>query len=209
MKRVIDIATCAIEGVEQFIETPRPRKGTNDEAKKEAQIAEKLAERIGGASLDLDLCRLSAVGWLSSPAEPDAQIMLCRDEHDEKAVLVSIADFFRAVDNAAITYFGNNFDLMVLQRRARWLGVPFPVINTDRYRSPHHDLGELLSDRNPDRRRSLSFYVKRHGWSDLQKPLDGSREAQVHQTGEWDLLAESVRHDVIATSRLASWLKVW
>jgi hypothetical protein len=213
MKRVIDIATAPIEHPERFIDTPKPRKGTIDEAKQSKQIADKLAERIDGAGLDLDLCRLSAVGWITKgPTTGDIHeplIVLCPTETEEIDVLKDIAFFFGAVDNQAITYFGLNFDLLVLQRRALYLGVPFPKLNTDRYRSPHPDIGELLSGGNPDRRRPLTFYVKRLGWDDLQKPLAGADEAKVHESGQWDLLAESVRHDVLATARLASWLKVW
>lgn len=208
MRRVIDIATCAIDGVESFIETPRPRKGTKDEAKQAMQIADKLAERVEGASLDLDLCRLTAVGWMETP-NSQPWVETCRSETDERTVLGLLATFFSGMDNQAITYFGNQFDLLVLQRRARWLGVNFPTLNTDRYRGHHIDIGEILSDRTPDRRRSLGFYIKRHHWDDLQKPLEGAEEAKVHETQRWDELAASVRHDVIATSRLASWLKVW
>jgi len=71
------------------------------------------------------------------------------------------------------------------------------------------DLCEILSDRNPQRRRSLDFYCKRMGWDDLNpKPLSGADEAQVHVTGRWDELEASILRDVTATCRLASWLDV-
>jgi hypothetical protein len=66
----------------------------------------------------------------------------------------------------------------------------------------------MLSDRNPARRKSLGFFVKRLGWSDLLKPLSGAAESNVFATGDWAGLEASLRHDLTATYRLAKWLGV-
>jgi len=47
--------------------------------------------------------------------------------------------------------------------------------------------------------------VRRLGWSDLIKPLDGAEEARVFETGDWDKLMGAVAHDLRATARLAKW----
>jgi hypothetical protein len=111
--------------------------------------------------------------------------------------------------NIAITYAGLHFDLPVLQRRALYLGVPFPKLNLDRYRTPHIDLMELLSGGDRERRRSLQFFCKRLGWTDLVKPLSGAEEAQVFSSGRWEDLRASLAHDLEATSRLATFARVW
>jgi hypothetical protein len=67
---------------------------------------------------------------------------------------------------------------------------------------------EILTDRNPQRRRALTFYVRRLGWTYLEKPMSGAEESRVIETGRWDDLSASVRHDVTATYLLAGWLGV-
>lgn len=203
---VLDVASAPIADVEQFIDTPKPRKGTKDVEKQEAQIAEKRQALIDGAGLDLDLARLSGVGYQIDDGTPQV-IDLCRTEEDERIVLRNLAAFLSTPSYRLVTYNGFSFDIPLLMRRARYLDVKFPIVNLDRYRSPHRDLLLELSDRDPQRKRSLSFYVKRLGM-DLVKPLDGAEESRVHETGAWDLLEQSIRHDVTATTRLAEWMGI-
>jgi hypothetical protein len=40
------------------------------------------------------------------------------------------------------------------------------------------------------------------------KPLSGAEEAKAPALGQWDELEQSVRHDVIATYRMAVWMGV-
>jgi len=106
-----------------------------------------------------------------------------------------------------VTYGGHFFDLPLLMRRAKYLGVAFPWVNVDKYRSPHTDLLDLMSDRDPQRRKSLGFYVRRLKMG-LTKPLAGVEEAKVYESGRWDELARSLNHDVCAIKRLAEWAGV-
>ncbi len=211
MKRVIDIATAPLPEAASYLDTPKPRKGTKDAEKIEAQIADKLASRLEMAATDWDLCRITAVGWLlhGEPESVDNTVRLCQNEHEEGDALVEVAAWLANTDAKAVTFGGMSFDLPILQRRAKYLGVPFPILNLDRFRSPHPDLMLLLSGGDKDKYRSLKFYCRRLGWDDLCKPLEGAREAQVFQTGEWALLKDSVLHDLWATARLASWAKAW
>lgn len=203
---ILDVASAPIADVEQFIDTPRPRKGTKDEAKQQEQIAAKLQERIDGAGLDVDLARITGIG-MSIDGEP-AVIDLCKSEDDERMALRNIGGLLSSPSYRLVTYGGFHFDVPLLMRRARYLGEKFPIVNLDRYRSPHRDLLLELSDRDPQRRRSLGFYVKRLGWTDLVKPLDGAEEARVHESWKWDELQASILHDVTATVRLAQWMGV-
>lgn len=202
---VIDLASSALPDAEAYLEgTVRAPGNYKDADKISAYIAEKQAERLSEAALDVDLARITALGFALDAKAIDVRV--CRQESDERLLIADLADL---VSNATIITFGGfNFDLPLVMRRAQYLGMKFPKLNLDRYKSPHIDLCELLSDRNPQRRRSLGFYAKRMGWTDLTKILSGAEEAQVPTSNRWDDLEASIRHDITATYRLAKWCNV-
>jgi hypothetical protein len=201
---ILDIATAPLPDAETYLEgSVRAPSNYKDEAKIAEYIAEKQAERLQMAATDVDLARVTGVCYRDHQGYEG--IGTPRAEDAEKNTLATLAEHLTG-SLTVITYGGFNFDLPLLMRRARYLGVDFPKLNLDRYRSPHLDLCELLSDRDFKRRRPLGFYVKRLGWTDLQKTLSGAEEARVPETGRWDDLAASLRHDVTATARLAAWM---
>lgn len=204
---ILDIATASIVDADGYLDgVVRAPSNYKDQAKIDEYIREKQAERLAMAGTDIDLARVTGVGLTTE--EDGILVKVARDERDECAVLAELALVLTARP-IIITFGGLNFDLPLLMRRARYLGVKFPTISLDRFKSPHIDLCELLSDRNPQRRRSLDFYVKRLGWKDLDpKPMSGADESRVHDTGQWDLLEKSIRRDVAACYRLACWLDV-
>lgn len=204
---VLDVSSAPLPDADKYLEgAVRAPKNYKDESAIAAYITEKTAERLQMAATDVDLARLTGVGTLGIH-DVETRIQLLRDEADEREALLWLAALVPYGSGVSIITFGGfNFDLPLIQRRAKYLGVKFPVINLDRFRSPHHDLCEELSDRNPQRRRSLWFYAKRLGWTDISKPLSGEEEAQVPVTGKWDELAASLTHDVTATYRLAVWM---
>ncbi len=203
---ILDVSSSALPDAETYLEgTVRPRKGTKDEDKIAAQIAAKTDERLAMAALDLDLAYITGVAMRNSDGESTVWRGILAAV--EPKFISELSGMVR--DCSIITYGGFNFDLPLIQRRAMYLGVKFPVLNLDRYRSPHVDLSELLSDRNPQRRRSLDFYCKRLGWDDLMpKPLSGAEEAHVPTSQRWDELALSLKRDVEAIYRLAVWCGV-
>lgn len=204
----IDVASAPIVGAEAYIEPATAPSNYKDPEKIAAYIAEANADRLSRAALDLDLACISMIGFQIGGGQP--VFLDCRDEDQERIALREIAELlsesFSRVPPTIITFNGTVFDLPLLMRRARYLGVTFPVINLDRYRSPHLDLCNILSDRDNARRRSLGFYVRRLGWTDLVKPLSGAEEALAPSNGQWAELQQSVRHDVIGAYRLAQWL---
>ena len=107
-----------------------------------------------------------------------------------------------------MTFNGLAFDLVILERRYLYLGLPALGWQLDKYRTNHIDLLARLSGGDRERRRSLEFYVRRLGWADLHKPLSGADEALAPGRGQWLELAESVSHDVTATVRLARWMGI-
>jgi RNase_H superfamily len=200
---VLDVATAPIEGAAGYLEgSIKAPANYKDLDKIAAYVAEKQAERLALAAVDVDLARITAVGLCALDV---VSVYDARSEEEERALLTTLVEKMD-VGQVLVTYGGFNFDLPLLMRRARYLGVDFPTINLDKYRSPHLDVCEWLSDRNPQRRRPLTFYTKRLGWSDLTKPLSGADEARVFETGQWQELVDSVYHDVTALHRLAGWL---
>jgi DNA polymerase elongation subunit (family B) len=199
---ILDVATAPLPDAETYLEgTIRAPKNYKDEQAIADYIAEKQAERLQMAAIDIDLARITGVAEMSEAVNV---CVTCRDEKAERRHLAALANDLS--DNPTIITFGGfNFDLPLIQRRARYLGVNFPKLNLDRFRSPHIDLCEELSDRNPQRRRSLEFYAKRLDMG-ITKTLSGAEESQVPVTGKWDELADSLKHDITATYRLAQWL---
>lgn len=199
----LDVASTPIDNAAEYLEPVHAPSTWKDQAKIDAYVADKTAERTAGAGLDLDLARIAGIGL---HGQDGRDIWLCKTEDQERDALRSLGLVIQEVNPCIVTYNGFSFDIPLLMRRARYLDVPFPKISTDRFKSSHADLMLELTDRDPSRRRSLGFYVRRLGWSDLVKPLSGAEEARVPQTGQWDELAASIAHDLEATKRLAAWL---
>ena len=202
---VLDLATTVLPDAEQWIADDPIEAPSNwkDEAKIAEYIKQKRQERLDRAALDPDCCRISCFGGL---IDGQAEATAAKDEDIERALLKSLA-YSLDVGHSLITFNGFRFDLPILARRALYLGVDLPL-EWDRYRSPHVDLYERLTHHGLSLAHSLSWYVKRFGWTDLHKPLTGAEEARAPQEGRWDELCASVRHDVIATARLAEKLRV-
>lgn len=200
---VLDLASAPIADAGSYVEPASAPSNWKDAEKIAAYVAEKTAERVASAALDLDLARITAIGVAD---DSGVSVQVAKAEEHERTCLDTLRHW--VTGTAIVTYGGLRFDLPLALRRARYLQVDFPTLNLDRYRTTHVDLCDLLSDRDPSRRRPLGFYVRRLGWTDLVKPLSGEEESRVIETGRWDDLAASVRHDVVAIHRLAQWLGV-
>lgn len=200
---IVDIATTPIANADQFLEEPSAPANYKDPIKIAAYIEEKKREGADRCGLDLDLGRITAIGMSNDSGA--VVILICATEDEEREALKFIADHVAGA--TLVTYNGHRFDLPFLMRRALYLGVKFPVINLDRYKTRHLDLSEVLTNRGVLTSHSLSFYVKRLSWG-LVKPLSGADEAWALQEGKLEELEASVRHDVQATRKLAEWLGV-
>jgi hypothetical protein len=208
---ILDIATAALPDAADYVTPAAERKPPKNYTKADtiaAWQAEAVAEDIARAALDLDLARLSGMAyWQSGQEGPVVWTDRYRAEVSwEAQTLKDLAGLITGAEKL-ITYGGHFFDLPLLMRRAKYLGVAFPWVNVDKYRSPHMDLLDLMSDRDPQRRKSLGFYVRRLKMG-LTKPLAGADEAKVYEHGRWDDLAASLEHDVTAIKRLAEWAGV-
>lgn len=211
MSRIIycDVSTAPIEGVVDFIEdadAPENYKNPDAIAKFKAEAKQKA---IAKAALDPDLCRITGIGLAANKAELDTfSAYLCQDEDKEKFAIQAFAqEIGQLHDQPPAMLVGFNalrFDWPVLMRRARYLGVKL-TINIDRYRGFNLDLSDAITNKGQLTSKSLAFYVKRLGWTDLSKPLSGEEEARIFEHERWDDLAASLRHDVEAVKRLHQW----
>jgi DNA polymerase elongation subunit (family B) len=212
---VLDLETLPITSAADYVSVADISAPSNykDAEKIAAYCAAKRTERIAEAALDLDLARICAIGTLEH-GSPDGP--LCVKAEDEAAEARELQwvqiDLDRADPLTLVTFNGHRYDLPLLMRRARYLGVPFPRISLDRYKSPHVDLYEELTMRGAIKAHGLRWYMRRHGWTDLLEadPLkDGGADvAQAAAEGRWKDIEAHVRCDVVGTYRLAQWLGV-
>lgn len=202
MHLLTDISTAPLPGCEQWLEPVSAPSNYRDEAKIAAYIDEKRQEQIARAGLDPDLSRITGVGM---HCHGHTRVVLCPTEDDECRALTEFIEVMGT--KTLVGYNSARFDWPFMMRRAAYLGLDLSI-NTDRFKSPHVDVMERLTHRGVLAAKSLRFYVSRHGWSDLVKPLSGAAEANVLQTQDWDGLEASLRHDVEALRRLCVWLKV-
>lgn len=199
----LDISTAPLPEAANFIEAPRPPGNYKNQSTIDQWIEDKKAERLAEAGLDLDLCQVTGAAW-SLDGDMSSRVTM-GDTKAEMEIIAKIAQLVKD-GHELVTFNGRWFDVPVLKRRARYLGIWFPAVSCDRFRSPVIDLLAHLSDNDPTRKRSLTFYCKRLGWADLcEKPLDGRDEANVLQSGAWSELQASLERDVTAIRRLAEW----
>lgn len=211
---ILDIETASIPNAADFLplEDIAPDGRLTDPKKIADDVAKKQKALLDAAALDLDLARIVCVG-VSGPNV--AKVVTCVDEEQEKNCLRVFAQLFAPkgyMDVNLVTFNGHKYDLPLLMRRARYLGVKFPALNLDRYKSPHIDLYEVLTLKGAIKAHGLRWYFKRLGYTDLLDcdPLvkGGGDVAQAVAEGRWDAIAEHCHCDVEGTRRLAQWLGV-
>lgn len=215
---VLDIETAPIPNAADFLPVGDIAAPSNytDPVKIAASIEKQRQKLIADAALDLDLARLVTIGTWTS--DSGTSVLEIHDEDSERIALETLAYRLRRPsrdgnDAMLITFNGHKYDLPLLMRRARYLGVKFPEINLDRYKSPHIDLYDVLSmKRNDIKAHGLRWYFRRLGYTDLLEadPLDkgGSDVGQAITEGRWDDVATHCRCDIEGTVRLARWMGI-
>jgi DNA polymerase elongation subunit (family B) len=209
---ILDLETLPISNAADFVTLDDISAPSNykDPDKIAAYVAKERDSRIAAAALDLDLAQICAIGMVDHEG---VSVVWTPERTSEKGMLEILAGQLRKDEFLKlVTFNGFKYDLPLLQRRARYLGVDFPRINLDRYRSPHVDLYEELTLRGAVKAHGLRWYMRRHGWTDLLEadPLKdgGSEVAQAAKDGRWEDIAAHARVDAQATYRLAVWLGV-
>ncbi len=198
-KLVFDIETAPLAEAVDYIEQASAPANYKDEEKIKAYVAEKTAENLERCGLDVDLCRVVAIGFQVEGARP---AVLIADEDNAEADILK--RFWRITDGRHLVGFNClGFDLPVLLRRSLYLGVKTPHIAIDKYRHPQvTDLMQLLSFNGTLKFRGLSFYAKRFGLA-VQDTMTGADIAKAVRERRWADVEAHVLADVEKTMRLA------
>jgi hypothetical protein len=205
---IVDIECCGIDTASDYLEPVEAPSNYKDTAKIEAYIKEAMAKAIDRCALDPDLCRIVALG--AGEVEGHDTVLICRDEETEAAALEALG---KRITNAAgvartiVSFNGFGYDLPVLMRRAQYLGVNFPVLNIDKYRSPHIDLMQRLSFNGAIKPHGLRFYASRFGMV-VNDPSTGADIAALVKAGDWKAVEEHCLADLAQTRFLAQKLRL-
>lgn len=205
---IIDIECVGIDTASDYLEPVEAPSNYKDPLKIDAYIKEATAKAIERCGLDPDLCRCVAIGH--GPSDGPDHVIICRDEETEAASLDALA---RQITNAAgvtrtlVSFNGFGYDLPVLMRRAQYLGVNFPLLNLDRYRSPHIDLMQRLTFNGAIKAHTLKFYASRFGMP-VEDNVDGSQIAALVKAGDWAGVESHCRSDLAITRFLAQKLRL-
>jgi predicted PolB exonuclease-like 3'-5' exonuclease len=204
---VFDIETAPLAVAADYLEPVEAPANYKDPIKIAAAIAEKTAEQLSRCSLDVDLCRVVAIGYQF--ADTDAPTVLTAP--DEAQEVAALTQFWTAVGDRHLVGFNClAFDLPVLLRRSLYLDVPAPRLQVDRFKHPSvTDVMQLLSFNGTLRLRGLSFYTKRFGFVVPPDTLTGADIPEAVATGRWTDVEQHVRADVLKTALLAERLGVF
>lgn len=204
LRVIFDLETVPLPDAADYIDTSEMAAPSNwkDEAKIKANIEEQKTKAVARAALDIDLCRIVALGWMPEDTnEPTVKLLRTPDPAMEAALL---RQFWDELDERATV--GKNslgFDFPVLLRRSMYLGVQAPAINLDKYRTPHIDLQQRLTFNGTVKpTRSLDFYCKRLR-IDVPDTVSGKDIGALVAAEQWDAVIGHCRADVLKTKALA------
>lgn len=196
---VLDIETVALPDAAGFIETPRAPKNWKDPAKIAAYVAEKQNEETAEAGLDHDLAQIVAIGILYE-GEDEPLVTTINDMHEAEMLRWY---WHHVGQRATVGYNTLGFDLPMVLRRSLYLGVTTPVINLDRYRTPHIDLQQKLSYDGKFKYRSLNWYCKRFALNVADDSVTGEDIPRLVVEGNWAAIADHCWTDVLKVAELA------
>lgn len=204
---VFDLETLPIDSAATFLEEPEAPGNYKDPIKIREYIAEAKGKQLGKCSLDPSLCRIAALGFLhEGQVEPTVLVIL--DEREEKWALAQWWDQVGMAGGGhrrTVGFYGLSFDWPVIITRSWLLGVPFSMPDVDKYnRAGHADLYQRLTFRDAVPSHSLDFFAKRHGVVlPEEDTIDGSQVAEAIARGDWEVVRQHCRLDVLKTAGLA------
>jgi len=195
-----DIETAPMIGAAEYIEPGEAPANYKDPDKIAAYVAAAQVKELEKAALDLDLCRIVAIGWAGN----DGPVSSVTNEPEQDMLNM----FWSVVREAGRTVVGFNclgFDLPVLVRRSQYLGVSVPYLNITKHRHPGIlDVMQLLSFDGLVRARSQSFYCRRFNITGgaVADTITGADIGRLVDAGEWDKVSVHVVADVEKTRAL-------
>ena len=198
---IFDIETCPLDDAAEYITPAEAPANYKDHEKISAFVAEKTAEKVARAALDLDLCRIVAIGiWGEHDEQPEV-VMSCTGAGEQ----MLLTWFWRVVKGFHLVGFNClSFDLPVLFRRSLYLDIQAPRIAIDRFWHPEvTDLMQELSYGQTDKVRGLDFYSRRFGL-DIPQDTSGAAIGELVKADDWDAVEAHCRADVQRTAALAA-----
>lgn len=195
---VIDIECVGSPDAATFLDPVKPPANYKDPEKIKAYCAEEFDKRVASAALEADLCEIVATGWMHDG--DTCAVVSTREDMNEVDLLREL--WHHIGTSAIIGYNALGYDLPVLIRRSQLLGVMYPTLNLDRYRTPHIDLMQRLTFNGLLTYRSLAFYCRRFNVP-CEDTTKGSDVAQLVAAGDWAAVAGHCRSDVEKTAALA------
>lgn len=196
---VFDIETAPLDDAAEYIESAEAPSHYKDPLKIADYIAKANADQLEKCSLDVDLCRVIAIGWWPEGAERPAVM----SQGDEATMLRAFWQLV-AGDRHLVGFNCLGFDLPVLLRRSLYLGVAAPHLQIDRFKHPRvTDVMDELSFGGKLKFRGLSFYAKRFNLG-IEETLTGADIAQAVKDGRWAEIEDHVKADVKKTAALAT-----
>jgi predicted PolB exonuclease-like 3'-5' exonuclease len=196
---IVDLESFAITDAEQYVEPVDAPSNYKDPIKIAEYIKTAQGKSIDRCALDPDLARIVALGWMF-PSDAKPIVVTCKDERQEREALEM---FWReAVDVNLVTFNGLRFDLPMLMRRSQYLRLAYPLLNLDKYRTPHRDLMSILTFNGAINAHSLKFYLSRFGIAS-DDITTGKDIAALVKAGDWDGVKAHCASDVLGTKRLA------
>ena len=213
---VLDLEAVARPGLEALLDPVNAPANYKDAEKIAAKKQEKLQALIDRAALDVNLCRIVALGVQAGGVTTVTAFKTEAEEVEGLKLLAGAIDLTgRGGLRRIITFNGLHYDLLVLQQRARILGVRFPTIDVGApWRNPNTDLMQVLSFNGATAKHSLDFYCRVFGIeddpedTDAIKAVTGADIGLLVSDGRWDLVTGHCRHDVRKTTKLAQRLGV-
>jgi uncharacterized protein YprB with RNaseH-like and TPR domain len=198
---VFDIETAPLAVALEYLEPASAPANYKDPVKIAEYIAAKEAEDLDRCGLDVDLCRIVAIGTQDEQMDAPC-VWLAQTEADERDILQRF--WHVATDAHLIGFNCLGFDLPVLFRRSLYLGVRTPHIQIDRFKHPGvSDLMQILSFNGLLKLRGLSFYAKRFG-IEIEDEITGKEVAEAIKAGDWASVETHASVDVQKTAALAA-----
>ncbi len=198
---VFDIETAPLELAADYIPQAEAPSNYKDPEKIAAYIADANAAALEKCALDVDLCRVVAIGW-QTERDTDPSAMHLGQNVSEQLMLKSFWNLAQDMHFVGFNVLG--FDLPVLLRRSLYLGVPAPNVQIDRFRHPMvSDVMQALSFNGALKFRGLSFYAKRFALDQMEDGLSGADIGKAVTDGRWQDVEKHVLADVSKTAQLA------
>lgn len=206
--RILDLETCGHDQAGSWLDPVKAPANYKDLVKIADYIRDETMERNNKLGLDIDCCRIVALGW-HDVGGADPTVHLAKDEFEEREGLKL---FWERFNHRLVTFNGIRFDLPVLVMRSLDLNVPHPELTfAPAWKSSHIDLWERLSLGGARKDvKSLAFYCRKYGFGTLDK-VNGADIARLvaEDTPEsWQAVYDHCLSDIGLTHALANKLGI-